>query len=186
MYLLLDATGAIATYPYTITDLIHSRRDISFGLNISAEELAGFNVYAVTEVPAPTYDPITQSLTELPPAQVNGIWTQQWQINALPQAQIDQNKADQAAKAPAKAKEDRAAEVAALTVTTTAGNVFDGNEDAQSRMARAILSMTDTDTTTWILANNTVLAVTKAELLEALKLTGEAQTKVWVAPYIAN
>lgn len=32
----------------------------------------------------PAYDPATQYLTPLPPAQLDGTWTEQWQVNDLP------------------------------------------------------------------------------------------------------
>lgn len=70
--------------------------------------------------------------------------------------------------------------VAAITVTTTAGNTFNGDEASQNRMARSIVALSDTDTITWVLANNSTIQATKAELQEALKLSGEAQTALWV------
>lgn len=74
----------------------------------------------------------------------------------------------------------RGTAVAAITVTTSAGNVFNGDEDSQNRMARSIVALTDTDTITWVLADNSTIQATKAELQEALKLSGEAQTALWV------
>lgn len=70
--------------------------------------------------------------------------------------------------------------VDAITVTTTAGNIFNGDEASQNRMARSIVALGDTDTVTWVLADNSVIQATKAELQEALKLSGEAQTALWV------
>lgn len=62
------------------------------------------------------------------------------------------------------------------------GKVFDGDEMSQTRMARAAVVMTDEETTKWVLANNDDVMVTKAELLEALRLAGEEQTRLWVMP----
>ena len=80
------------------------------------------------------------------------------------------------------AKRDRAAAVAAITVTTAAGNTFDGDETSQDRMARAILALqlTGTPSTIWVLADNTPVQVTAAELGEALALAGAAQSAIWV------
>lgn len=83
----------------------------------------------------------------------------------------------------AQAKQIRQAEVDAIQVITEAGNVFDGNEDAQTRMARAVISMTDTDTINWVLADNSIANVTKAELIEALRLAGLEMSNIWVKPY---
>lgn len=72
--------------------------------------------------------------------------------------------------------------VEAIKVTTQLGHTFDGDEDAQSRMARAIIAMqaTGTASTLWVLADNSVITATVAELAEALALSGAAQAAVWV------
>lgn len=84
----------------------------------------------------------------------------------------------------AKAKQERAQAVANIIVTTTAGKSFDGDEGAQNRMARAITGMEDTDEILWVLADNTPAMVGKTELKEALRLSGQAQTELWVKPYV--
>ena len=73
----------------------------------------------------------------------------------------------------------------AITVTTSTGKVFDGNEDAQSRMSRAIQAaqIASIPSTTWVLANNVPTVVTLAELQEALVLSLQAMGAVWSAPY---
>ena len=81
------------------------------------------------------------------------------------------------------AKAARAEAVSKIKVTTAAGNVFDGSEAAQSRMARAIAVMADGDTRSWVLADNVPTSVSKAELAEALKLANEAQDALWLEPY---
>lgn len=73
--------------------------------------------------------------------------------------------------------------VSNLKVTTTAGNEFDADETSQNRMSRAITGMSESDTLPWVLANNSVIQVTKAELLEALKLAGIAMATEWLKPY---
>jgi hypothetical protein len=80
------------------------------------------------------------------------------------------------------AKAARAAAVEAITVTTQAGNTFDGDEISQTRMARAIIALqaTGTPSVTWVLHNNTAIQATVAELSEALALAGAAQAAIWV------
>lgn len=81
------------------------------------------------------------------------------------------------------AKSARAQSVAAITVTTAAGNTFDGDETSQGRMARAILGLNasgPTATVNWVLANNAVIQATAAELTEALAKAGAAQAAIWV------
>ena len=67
---------------------------------------------------------------------------------------------------------------------TVGTKVFDGDEVSQGRMARAAVAMTDTETVLWVLADNTPTQCTKAELVEALRLAGEEQTKIWVMPEV--
>lgn len=79
-------------------------------------------------------------------------------------------------------KAQREAEVAAIKVTTTAGNTFDGDEVSQGRMSRAIIALSTSlaPSVTWVLADNSVIQATAAELTEALVLAGQAQAAVWV------
>ena len=96
---------------------------------------------------------------------------------------------DALAQAPSKQgfqkKRQRQAIVDAITVTTSTNKVFDGNEEAQSRMSRAIQTaqIANIPSTTWVLANNVPTTVTMAELQEALVLSMQAMGAVWAAPY---
>ena len=82
------------------------------------------------------------------------------------------------------AKAARVALVAAIVVTTQSGKQFNGDEDSQNRMSRAIASLDTDETTMWILADNTVVLVGRGELREALRLAGAEMTKIWAAPYM--
>lgn len=87
----------------------------------------------------------------------------------------------------AKAKFERAAAVAAITVEVD-GMVFDGDETAQERMARTVTAATATgasmdDTTVWVLHDNTVATPTIRQLATALRMAGEEQTRLWTVPY---
>jgi hypothetical protein len=83
----------------------------------------------------------------------------------------------------ARAKAERARAVAALTVTVD-GMVFDGDETAQERMARAVtLADSWDERTEWVLHDNTVATVTADQLRRACKAAGKAQTALWVKPY---
>ncbi|WP_110995378.1 DUF4376 domain-containing protein [Pseudomonas sichuanensis] len=78
-------------------------------------------------------------------------------------------------------KEERRKAVAAITVELD-GQVFDGNEASQNRMARAILALEDGQETPWVLHDNTVITVTRDKLLAALRLAGKRQTELWIPP----
>lgn len=101
-------------------------------------------------------------------------------------AELDARKTEALANLPQRLRENakvaRALAVAAITVTTMSGKVFDGDETSQNRMARAILALEGTGTpdTLWVLANNEPTQVTSIELTEALALAGAAQSAIWV------
>lgn len=85
------------------------------------------------------------------------------------------------------AKAERATQVGRLTVTVD-GMVFDADETSQNRMSRVVagaqaLGIDQSTTQVWVLADNTVATPTVAQLAQALKLAGEAQTALWTVPY---
>ncbi|MFQ2371094.1 DUF4376 domain-containing protein, partial [Aeromonas caviae] len=57
---------------------------------------------------------------------------------------------------------------------------FDGDEEAQNRMARTVAAADlMTETTEWTLADNTVATVSVQTLKTACRLAGEEQTRIW-------
>lgn len=91
---------------------------------------------------------------------------------------------EQEAQDLAIAKRERAAKVAAITVEVD-GMVFDGDEQAQSRMARAITAAETAglESTVWVLTDNTVATVTKVQLQQALAKAMLAMAELWTKPY---
>ena len=79
------------------------------------------------------------------------------------------------------AKKLRDTAVAAIKVTVS-GKVFDGDEVAQGRMARAVAAAESAAISTyqWKLADNSVAAVSLDELKQALALAFQAQSELWV------
>lgn len=79
-------------------------------------------------------------------------------------------------------KELRVEAVSRIIVTTSTGNVFDGDELSQDRMLRAlqISSITGQTTTYWKLADNNIVEVTLSELEEALTLAGVEMSRIWL------
>ncbi len=70
--------------------------------------------------------------------------------------------------------------VGEIKITTSNNNTFDGDETAQTRMARVIAILPDNTTTvSWKLADNTTALVTKPEFQEALMLALQAQATLW-------
>ena len=109
-------------------------------------------------------------------------------LGVFEQADWEQMKADEMADraivAREAAKAARAINVANIKVTTAAGNTFDGDEVAQARMDRAVrlLEAGFAPTVNWVLADNTVIQASAAELTEALALAGAEQARLWVLP----
>ena len=77
-------------------------------------------------------------------------------------------------------KQVRDARVNSIIVTLTSGVRIDGNEPSQSRLSRAVLGLSDSETISWIDADNNPVELTKADCAEALRLSGEAQTAIYV------
>ena len=83
----------------------------------------------------------------------------------------------------ARAKSERARAVAALAVEVD-GMVFDGDEKAQERMARAVLmAESPEESMEWVLADSSVAIVTAEQLRRACRAAGKAMGTLWVMPY---
>lgn len=87
------------------------------------------------------------------------------------------------AQALAQAKSERASAVSKITVEVD-GMVFDGDEKAQQRVARSIIALDDDETMPWVLYDNSVVQVTKAQLKQVLRLAGQKQSELWIVPYL--
>ena len=96
------------------------------------------------------------------------------------EVEVHTNPPDTTEQLYAKDKESKLLAVSQIKVTTALGNVFDGDEVSQNRMSRAVTASNAGDTTQWILADNTQATVTHEELKEALLLSGEAMTTIWM------
>jgi hypothetical protein len=94
MYALLNSEGQIETYPYSISQLQADNPGTSFPSPMPDERLADWNVVIVVPVDAPSYDPITQNLTELTPQKIDGVWTQVWQVSAATSEEVAQRTAE--------------------------------------------------------------------------------------------
>ena len=101
-----------------------------------------------------------------------------YQIVAVPEPTAE----DLAEQALAQAKAERAAAVSQIVVTVD-GMQFDGDETSQERMARAVMVLADGETMPWVLYDDTIAQVTRAQLQQALKLACEAQAALWTVPY---
>lgn len=188
-------TGA---YPVTESEIRSANPNTSFPVPFQAPD----DYALVFQVPWPEYDPLIRMVREVEPVLTDkGHYEQVWEV--IPRfveytddkgvthsvedqeaAAISEDQAQKAAQARAQAKLQRQAAVDAIQVTTQAGNTFDGDETSQTRMARAVLAMqaTGTVSVSWVLADNSAIQATAAELTEALALAGAEQARLWVLP----
>ena len=102
----------------------------------------------------------------------------QFKIVAIPEPTQE----ELAEQALVQAKAERAEAVSKIVVEVD-GMMFDGDETSQGRMARSAVAMNDEETIVWVLHDNTIAQVSKAQLLQALRLAGEEQTRLWTMPY---
>jgi len=58
--------------------------------------------------------------------------------------------------------------------------VYQGDELSQTRIARAITAMGDSDTIDWVAKDNSVHPLTKDDLKAILLKAGQEQSKIWV------
>lgn len=95
---------------------------------------------------------------------------------------------EQAAIALEQAKSQRTNAVSQITVEVD-GMVFEGDETSQTRMGRVVSAAVaegadlDSETCSWVLADDTVATVTIRQLARALKQASSAQSALWTAPY---
>ena len=87
MYAKLDEEGAVAIYPYTLTQLRADNPYTSFTQYPSAEELAPFNTVIVNLSPQPNV-PYTETVTEGTPVLELGAWRQDWVVTEATEQEI--------------------------------------------------------------------------------------------------
>jgi hypothetical protein len=88
MTYVLAPNQTVEIYPYSIGDLRRDNPNTSFPRNPSDAVLADWNVFPVTDEPAPDYNPANQNLNQLNPTLVDGEWLQSWQVTAASAEEI--------------------------------------------------------------------------------------------------
>ena len=84
---------------YTIGQLRRDNPQTSFPKDIPAEILASYDVYAVKRTPIPAHNDLTEVVRMIEPLEIDGQWTQQWEVVALPIEQQIENVAQARAEA---------------------------------------------------------------------------------------
>lgn len=79
MYALI-INGVVEKYPYSIGELRKDNPQVSFPKFPSNKLLEEFNVFNVIEVSCPKVE-YNQNVAEVAPQNINGVWTQVWEIS---------------------------------------------------------------------------------------------------------
>lgn len=80
--------GVVTQYPYSYYQLIADNPNTSFPDSMPDNQLDSWGVFPVTEVTQPTPAP-GEIVEEITPAEINGVWTQQWNVRAATQQETD-------------------------------------------------------------------------------------------------
>ena len=94
MHVLVN-NGNVESYPNTIGNLRRDNPNTSFPKNPSDELLEGFGMFRVTKVDRPE-DDHTKNIAEGTPVQINGVWTQVWNVTDASAEEIAERTAQQA------------------------------------------------------------------------------------------
>ena len=89
MYILAP-NQTIEKYPYSIGELRRDNPSTSFPRRPPDEILEQWGVLSVTRTDSPSFDPITQNLTEGTPMFANGQWAQTWVVSDATNREIEQ------------------------------------------------------------------------------------------------
>jgi len=76
---------------YSIGQLRRDNSNVSFPKHPSDSLLAEWDVYPLATADRPAYDSLTQTCKEGTPAQLVGVWTQQWVVENKPQEEAENN-----------------------------------------------------------------------------------------------
>ena len=127
------------------------------------------------------YQSIGMTEMEIEQSDVDGLW---YVSGYAPMKSEEEKQLEEQQRLLTEAKTKRAEEVASIIVEID-GMVFDGDEKAQERMARAV-TMADSldEETEWVLHDNTVAIVTAGQLKRACREAGKKQTELWIVPYV--
>ena len=87
-FYVLAPGGTIKKYPYTLTDMRRDNPSVNFPRDISDEQAAEYSTYPVVDTAQPSYDPDTQYIEWVNPSYTDGLWIQQWRVDALTPEEI--------------------------------------------------------------------------------------------------
>lgn len=87
MYLLAQ-NGAVVRYPYSFEELRRDNPGTSFPAEPTLAALAEWGVFPVVQTQMPASNPVTQTVVEDTPIQIDGVWVQVWEVRAASSQEI--------------------------------------------------------------------------------------------------
>lgn len=91
MYIRVEQSGN-KTYPYSIAKLKAAFPNVSFPGQVPEATLNDYGVYTVQPTDKPSFNSLYQRLEEAEPTQVNGQWTQSWNVIDLTTDEVNQKR----------------------------------------------------------------------------------------------
>ena len=147
-------------------------------LNFATLEPMGYDIILAAPAPAVTIAKVAVRNGVV--MDIKGDWMHAWRVEELPPDVVARRVAAAEAAKREAAKAAREVAVARIVVEVD-GMPFDGNEESQGRMARAILACDASaiDAITWVLADNTAALVPLQTMKKALTLAVASQGALW-------
>ena len=92
MYVLAP-NQTVEIYPYSIGALRRDNPNTSFPANPTEQTLTEWNVFPVTDKPAPDYNPATQNCNQVNPTLIDDKWEMAWAVTPATPEQITERTA---------------------------------------------------------------------------------------------
>ena len=90
-YVKYDDDNAVVSYPYNIEQIRADNPNTSFPASFTDAILQDQKVSVVAPSTPPSIDGLVSTITEINPALVDGVWTQQWQSSQVSQSKAEEN-----------------------------------------------------------------------------------------------
>lgn len=135
--------GVVQKFPYTKSDARADYPNVSFPKDWtpSPENLASFDIYPVTRLDDPAFDPATQKLSEGVPVDNGGQWEVQRAVVAKTQEDQDAYAEEQAQEADRSALKGDSQVVALLKARPSQINTYIENNVTNLAEAKAVLKI---------------------------------------------
>lgn len=95
MTYVLASNQTVQTFPYSVKQLRLDNPSVSFPANPSDATLAAWNVFPVAAAPRPSFDPATETCTQVDPTLVNGEWVATYEVTTADADEIAQRLVDE-------------------------------------------------------------------------------------------